>query len=281
MSAISSEPRTVAIPAMRLNRLSREGRRRIAVIAGRILLLLAVCAVWEAAAHYRWMNPVFIGRPSQIVVEYVHALTGSVVMVDARATVLATLLGFAIAAVLGIGSAMVLTQVTVLDEIVQPFFTALNSMPRVALAPLFVMWFGVGLLSKVALSASLVFFVVLLNTIAGIQSVDRDHVTLARTLGASPIAIFLKIKLPSALPSIFAGIELGMVYGFLGTVAGEMLAGDQGIGVRLQEYSGLFKTSEFFAALLLLVTITTAISLALRALRRRLLRWQETGFGRQ
>lgn len=281
MSAISSEPGAVAIGAMRLNRLSRDTRRRIAVIAGRCLLLLAVCALWEAAADYRWMNPVFIGRPSQIAVDYVRALTGSVLLVDARATVVATLLGFAVAAVAGIVGAMVLTQITVLDEIVQPFFTALNSMPRVALAPLFVMWFGVGLVSKVALSASLVFFVVLLNTIAGIQSVDRDHVTLARTLGATPLAIFLKIKLPSALPSIFAGIELGMVYGFLGTVAGEMLAGDQGIGVRLQEYSGLFKTSEFFAALLLLVTITTAISLALRAIRRRLLRWQETGIGRQ
>jgi len=223
---------------------------------------------------------VFIGKPSQIVVDYVQALSGSVLMVDARATVVATLLGFALATIAGVACAMILTQITILDEIVQPFFTALNSMPRVALAPLVVMWFGVGVLSKVALAASLVFFVVLLNTMAGIQSADRDHVTLARTLGASSLSIFLKIKLPSALPSIFAGIELGMIYGFLGTVAGEMLAGDEGIGVRLQEYSGLFKTSEFFAALLLLVTITTAISLGLRAIRRHLLRWQSMGIGK-
>jgi NitT/TauT family transport system permease protein len=280
MSIISTEQRKIAIPRAQLSGLTRETRRRIMVIAGRVLLLVIACLIWEFAARERWMNPVFIGRPSQIIVDYGRALAGSVLMVDARATVVATLLGFALATIAGIVSAMILTQITILDEIVQPFFTALNSMPRVALAPLFVMWFGVGALSKVALSASLVFFVVLLNTMAGIQSVDRDHITLARTLGASPLAIFLKIKLPSAVPSIFAGIELGMIYGFLGTVAGEMLAGDQGIGVRLQEYSGLFKTNEFFAALLLLVTITTAISLGLRAVRRRLLRWQNMGVGK-
>ena len=280
MSTISTEQRTIAKPKAQLGELSNRTRRRIVVIAGRIVLLLIACLIWELAARERWMNPVFIGRPSQIIVDYGRAFTGSVLMVDARATVVATLLGFALATIAGITGAMVLTQITILDEIVQPFFTALNSMPRVALAPLFVMWFGVGIVSKVALAASLVFFVVLLNTMAGIQSVDRDHVTLARTLGASPFAIFLKIKLPSAIPSIFAGIELGMIYGFLGTVAGEMLAGDQGIGVRLQEYSGLFETNKFFAALLLLVTITTAISLGLRAIRRRLLRWQNMGIGK-
>ncbi len=279
MTASSVERGTASLEITR-ERTTRRSHRRAIVIAGRVVLLALACAIWELAARQRWMNPVFIGMPSEIAIEYWHALIGTVLMVDARATVVATLAGFALAAIAGIAAAMVLTQMTILDEIVQPFFTALNSMPRVALAPLFVMWFGVGAASKIALAASLVFFVVLLNTIAGIQGVDRDHVTLARTLGASPLAIFLKIKLPSAIPSIFAGIELGMIYGFLGTVAGEMLAGDKGIGVRLQEYSGLFKTSEFFAALLLLVTITTAISVGLRAIRRRLLRWQSLGVGR-
>lgn len=252
-------------------------RRRAIVILGRLVLLSLFCGIWELAARERWMNPVFIGTPSQIAVDYVHALFGKVLLVDARATVVSTLLGFGLAAAAGIFSAMVLTQLAILDDIVQPFLTAFNSLPRVALAPLFVMWFGVGAASKVALAASLVFFVVLLNTMAGIQGVDRDHIALARSLGASPSTIFWKIKLPSAIPSIFAGIELGMIYGFLGTVAGEMLAGDKGIGVQLQEDSGLFKTNEFFAALLLLVTITTVIAVGLRAVRRRLLRWQTVG----
>lgn len=255
----------------------RRRRRRIVIVLGRLVLLLLICGIWELAARERWMNPVFIGVPSQIAVDYVHALFGKVLLVDARATVFATLLGFGLAAVAGIFAAMVLTQVAILDDIVQPFLTAFNSLPRVALAPLFVMWFGVGAESKVALAASLVFFVVLLNTVAGIQGVDRDHLALARSLGASPWATFWKIKLPSAIPSIFAGIELGMIYGFLGTVAGEMLAGDVGIGVQLQEDSGLFKTSEFFAVLLVLVTITTAFSVGLRAVRRRLLKWQDLG----
>lgn len=257
--------------------LSRRNRRRLLVWSGRLVIFLIVCGIWELTARRGWMNPVFIGIPSEIALEFFRALTGPVLTVDARATVVSTLIGFVIATAVGIVMAMVLTQVPVLDEMVQPFLTALNSMPRVALAPLFVMWFGVGAESKIALSASLVFFVVLLNTMAGIQGADRDHLTLARSLGATPIETFIKIKLPSAIPSIFAGIELGMIYGFLGTVAGEMLAGEQGIGVRLQEYSGLFKTNEFFAALVLLVSITTVISVLLRAIRRRLLRWQNHG----
>lgn len=257
--------------------MSPGSRRRLLVWSGRLLILLVICGIWELAARRGWANPVFIGIPSQIALDFIRALTGPVLTLDARATVVATLIGFAIAAAAGIVMAMVLTQVPVLDEMMQPFLTALNSMPRVALAPLFVMWFGVGAESKVALSASLVFFVVLLNTMAGIQGVDRDHLALARSLGAKPVEIFIKIKLPSAIPSIFAGMELGMIYGFLGTVAGEMLAGERGIGVRLQEYSGLFKTNEFFAALVLLVTITTTITVVLRVIRQRLLRWQNLG----
>ena len=254
-------------------------RRATIVWVGRLLILTFICVVWEMAARKGWANVVFIGMPSEIIVDFYHALTGPVLTVDATATVVSTLIGFALAALVGVAMAMVLSQVPILDEMVQPFLTALNSMPRVALAPLFIMWFGIGAESKIALSASLVFFVVLLSTMAGIQGVDRDHLSLARSLGASPLQIFLKIKLPSAIPSIFAGMELGMIYGFLGTVAGEMLAGHAGIGVRLQEYSGLFKTNEFFAALLLLVTITTMISVALRFVRRRLLRWQTLGTG--
>jgi NitT/TauT family transport system permease protein len=256
---------------------SSAARRRLIVWSGRLVILVVVCGIWELTARLKWMNPVFIGMPSEILLEYVRAMTGPLASVDGVATILATTTGFALATVAGIAMAMVLSQVTILDEMLQPFFTALNSMPRVALAPLFVMWFGIGFESKVALAASLVFFVVLLNTMAGIQGTDRDHVLLARSLGAGSREIFLKIKLPSAIPSIFAGIELGMIYGYLGTVAGEMLAGEAGVGVRLQEFSGLFKTNQFFAMLLMLVTITTVISVALRALRHRLLRWQRIG----
>jgi ABC-type nitrate/sulfonate/bicarbonate transport system permease component len=266
------------IEARRALRFLREGAsHRLQVWAARLFLLLLLCGAWELTAKQRWMNPVFIGRPSGILRAFWQGIQGPLLAVDARATVQSTVVGFLLAAAAGIVVAVVLSRIRMLEEIFQPLFTAMNSLPRVALAPLFVMWFGVGALSKVALAASLVFFVVFLNTMAGIQGVDRDHLTLARVLGASPAQTFLKFTLPSAIPSIFAGLELGMIYGFLGTVAGEMLAGEQGIGVQLQAYSGLFKTDEFFAALLLLVLITTTISIVLRAIRIRLLWWQTLG----
>jgi NitT/TauT family transport system permease protein len=256
-------------------------RRRLLVWTGRLAILAAICAIWQYASAVGWVDPVFVGRPSEIAKDFVAAIEGPVLFVDAYATVINTLIGFALATVAGMLVAVLLAEVRIVDEMVQPFLTAMNSMPRVALAPLFVMWFGIGGASKIALSASLVFFIVLLNTMAGIQRVDDDHIVLANSLGATPMRRFLKITLPSAIPSIFAGIELGMVYGFLGTVAGEMLAGENGIGVRLQQYSGLFETNKFFAALLLLVIVTTTISAILRLIRRRLLHWQDVGLGRK
>ena len=256
-------------------------RRQSLIWCGRLAVLVAICGIWQYASTEGWADPVFIGQPSGIAVDFLEAIQGNVLFVDAYATVINTLIGFALATVAGMVVAVVLAEVRIIDEMVQPFLTAMNSMPRVALAPLFIMWFGVGGESKIVLSASLVFFIVLLNTMAGIQRVDEDHVILANSLGASPFRRFTKITLPSAIPSIFTGIELGMVYGFLGTVAGEMLAGEHGIGVRLQEYSGLFQTNKFFAALLLLVVITTTISTFLRMIRRRLLHWQDVGIARR
>lgn len=265
----------------RCNPGANTSRHRLIVWTGRLVILAIVCGIWEHATAAGWVDAVFVGRPSEIAKNFLLAVQGPVLFVDAYSTVLNTLIGFAIATVAGMLLAILLAEVRILEEMMQPFLTAMNSMPRVALAPLFVMWFGIGGASKIALSASLVFFIVFLNTMAGIQRVDDDHIVLANSLGATPLRRFIKITLPSAVPSIFAGIELGMVYGFLGTVAGEMLAGESGIGVRLQEYSGLFETNKFFAALLLLVVITTSISALLRVLRQRLLHWQTVGLGRK
>jgi NitT/TauT family transport system permease protein len=256
-------------------------RRQAIIWGGRVAIVIAFCSIWQYASTVGWVDPVFVGRPSGIAKDFLEAVQGNVLFVDAYATVINTLIGFAIATAAGMLAAIILAEVRIIDEMVQPFLTAMNSMPRVALAPLFVMWFGVGGESKVVLAASLVFFIVLLNTMAGMQRVDDDHIILANSLGATPLRRFTKITLPSAIPSIFTGIELGMVYGFLGTVAGEMLAGEHGIGVRLQEYSGLFQTNKFFAALLLLVVITTTISAILRGIRRRLLHWQDVGLARR
>ncbi|HJU23376.1 MAG TPA: ABC transporter permease [Casimicrobiaceae bacterium] len=251
-------------------------RRLLLVIAGWIGVFVVVAGAWQLAAMHGVINPVFTGMPTRIGEKFIEAVTGPALNVDARATVIAALIGAGVASVIGIASAFILAQSDVWRRIFDPYFTVLNGLPRVALAPLFLLWFGIGLMSKIMLAASITFFVTFYNTMVGVDSVDRDHLLLARAMGASRLQVFLKFVVPSAVPSIFNGLQLGFVYGMLGTVASEMLAGEHGLGVLLTRQAALFQMDDYFATLMLLALATTAISGTLEFIRRRLLRWQRS-----
>ncbi len=262
------------VPARRSAAAHASSRRLMLVIAGWVGVFVAVAGAWQLAAVHGFINPVFTGMPTRIGTAFLEAITGPALSIDARATVIAALIGAGTASVLGIGSAFVLAQSDVWRRIFDPYFTVLNGLPRVALAPLFLLWFGIGLMSKIMLAASITFFVTFYNTMVGVDSVDRDHLLLARAMGASRLQVFLKFVVPSAVPSIFNGLQLGFVYGMLGTVASEMLAGEHGLGVLLTRQAALFQMDDYFATLMLLALATTAISGTLEYIRRRLLRWQ-------
>jgi NitT/TauT family transport system permease protein len=245
------------------------------VAAGWVGVALVVGGCWQFAATRKLINPVFTGIPTRIIGEFLTSVTGELLTVHAWSTVSAALTGAAIASLCGISCAFVLAQSDTWRRIFDPYFTILNGLPRVALAPLFLLWFGIGPLSKIVLAASITFFVTFYNTMAGVYAVDRDHLLLARALGATRLQVFLKFVIPSAIPSIFAGLQLGFVYGMLGTVASEMLASESGLGVVLTRQAALFEMNGYFATLLLLALTSTLISGALELLRRRLLRWQQ------
>jgi NitT/TauT family transport system permease protein len=249
-------------------------RDRALVIAGWLAVLGVVGGAWQFAAVHGLIDPVFTGIPTRIAGAFLKSIAGPPFTVDTVATVTAALTGAAIASFLGIACAFALAQSDIWRRIFDPYFTVLNGLPRVALAPLFLLWFGIGPMSKITLAASITFFVMFYNTMAGVDSVNRDHLLLAKALGASRLQVFLKFVVPSAIPSIFAGLQLGFVYGMLGTVASEMLAGQAGLGVLLTRQAALFQMDEYFATLMLLALATTAISGMLEVLRRRLLQWQ-------
>jgi NitT/TauT family transport system permease protein len=237
-------------------------------------VLGVVSGVWQFAAVRGLVDPVFTGIPTRIASAFLKSIAGPPLAVDTVATVTAALTGAAVASLLGIACAFALAQSDIWRRIFDPYFTVLNGLPRVALAPLFLLWFGIGPMSKVTLAASITFFVMFYNAMVGVDSVDRDHLLLAKALGASRLQVFLKFVVPSAIPSIFAGLQLGFVYGMLGTVASEMLAGQEGLGVLLTRQAALFQMDEYFATLMLLAVATTSISGLLEVLRRRLLQWQ-------
>jgi NitT/TauT family transport system permease protein len=273
-SAQAAAPRSAQSAIGRSASAKSSARERIFVVAGWLAVLLVVGGSWQLAATHGLVDPVFTGMPTRIVVEFLRSLTGPPLTVDTFATVTAALIGSGIASIVGVACAFALAQSDVWRRIFDPYFTILNGLPRVALAPLFLLWFGIGPTSKIMLAASITFFVMFYNTMAGVDSVDRDHLLLARAIGASRLQMFLKFVVPSAIPSIFTGLQLGFVYGMLGTVASEMLAGRAGLGVLLTRQAALFQMDGYFATLLLLALATTAISGALEIIRRRLLQWR-------
>jgi NitT/TauT family transport system permease protein len=253
---------------------TRLADRKLAVLAGCVALAAVFLGVWEWAGQTGRISKLFFSYPSAIWEALIDGINGDL-LTDARYTVVAAVVGFSVAALAAIASAFVLSQLPYLFKVSRPFFIGLNSLPRVALAPLFIMWFGIGLLSHLLMAASLTFFVVFANTIAGIENVDQDHLLLALLQGASRWQTFRLFIVPSALPSIFVGLELGFIFGMLGTVSGEMIAGEHGFGVRLQRDAGLFNTNGYFATLLMLVIITSLIGSGFQIAKRRLIRWQD------
>jgi NitT/TauT family transport system permease protein len=251
-----------------------------AVILGCAGVVVAFLLLWEWAVAAGMADSVLVGRPSQIATSLRVLVLEKGILGDALATFIGTTVGWVLASIAAIVVAFALASVPYLRAIFDPIFVALNSLPRIALAPIFLLWFGIGMESKIALSASLAFFVVLANTWAGIDSVDDDTLLLSRVLGATRWQRSVKFVIPSAVPGIFTGLELGFIFGMLATIGGEMISGQNGLGVRLQYFAASFQTNDYFATLLVLVVMATFITWGLRRVRVRLLRWQGSQLGR-
>lgn len=255
--------------------LDRKRREEIIILTGQIGLLAVLLAAWQAVAEFGVVPEIFISKPTAIVASlWINLLYGHMLL-DLAVTVYETLIGFFFSAALGMLVGVVLYQAPRVNLVVRPFLTGLNNLPRLALAPLFVLWFGLDTSSRVALVFSVVFFIIVFNTYAGLQNASRDHLLLARTLGASRVQLFTKFILPSAVPTIFAGLQLGLTYSFLTAVVGEMLSGAVGLGAQLQITLATYRTDDFFAALLLLAIVATALSGLMRLIESRLLHWQQ------
>jgi NitT/TauT family transport system permease protein len=158
--------------------------------------------------------------------------------------------------------------------VLAPVVLALNSQPRVALAPLIILWFGIGVMAKVVTAFTLVFFILLVNTLGGAKNVDNDIITIARLMGASERDILWKVTFPSALPWIFTGLNLGLTYSLLGVIVAEILASNHGLGYLIAASAASFNTAGVFAGLITLAVVAWLFSLIMRKVEARLLRWK-------
>jgi NitT/TauT family transport system permease protein len=256
--------------------LSAAGRRRLAIHLAQAVVVGVLLGAWQLLVALGVLQSAFVSEPSQLFPAFWDGVIHGALLGPIGTTLYETFAGFALSVALGLLAGYLLSEYAFLNAVIRPFLTGFNSLPRIALAPLFVLWFGLGSFSRITLIISLSFFIVAFNTYAGLQNVSRDHLLLARTLGASRRERFVKFVLPSATPTIFSGVQLALTYAFLGAVVGEMLSGSQGLGGYLSLQLGSFNTTAFFGALVLLVIVALIVSALVRLLEKRLFRWQAT-----
>jgi len=189
-------------------------------------------------------------------------------------TLVEAALSFVIGAVLGVGFGFLLARRRLLAQVLEPYLRVANSLPRVVLAPIFLLWFGLGIWSKVALGVTVVFFIVFFNTFQGVRDVDPVLVNNVRMLGASERQLTRHVLIPSALSWIFSSLQISIGFAIIAVVVGEYLGAARGIGYLIAQAEGVFDTTGVFAGMVILAGFVLAVGALVSRAERRLLRWK-------
>jgi NitT/TauT family transport system permease protein len=244
-----------------------------------IVVVFAALLAWEGAVRVFQPSPLILPAPSAIAVAFWE--TPQLFMRHLGFTILTTMAGFASAVVLGVLLAVGIVYSRFLERTVYTLLVALNSIPKVALAPLFVIWMGTGTEPKIAIALMLALFPIVIDMVLGLRSVDPDMLALARVSKASPMAILFKIRFPCALPSLFAGMKVAVSFALVGAIVGEFVAGSKGLGFQILTAQGQFDTVRVFVSLVLLGIVGTLLFFLVDYAERMLLPWHVSQRGRR
>lgn len=248
-------------------------RRRRLLLVCQILVGVAFFAFWEWASG-RLIDPFFVTSPSAVAVRlYNWTITGRL-FEHLGITLYATAWGFAIGACVGFALGLLFGRFEFIASVFDPYITAIYSIPKIALAPLFIMWFGIGIESKIAVSASIVFFVIFLNTFAGARDVERIYINGVRIMGGNEWHLLRYVIVPSAAAWVTTGLKVSVPYALVGTVIGEFMSANRGIGFIIAQATGLFDTTSVFAGLIVLAIVGALINSLIKRLEAWLLRWR-------
>jgi NitT/TauT family transport system permease protein len=255
------------------------------VVSLQVLLGVGVLAAWEAIIRLGLANPLIFSSPLRIGERMWLMLSGEVIYGRTiynhlGATLQQISVGYVAGAVAGIAIGYVLGRSPLFLRIFEPYILALFSIPKIALAPLFILILGIGLWARVGIVFIEVFFVVFFNTLRGILEVNEEHVNIARIMGASRRDVTRSVILPSALPSIMVGLKVGVPFAMIGAILGEYIASNHGLGWLILFSSNSFDSSGVWSAILFLVALTTILGQFMTFVEGRVLRWQPQRQGR-
>ncbi len=246
----------------------RQGNERAITV---ILVLAASLLIWEISTRLLHVQQFLLPAPSVVIAElfkrpalYMHHLV---------ATLRVTLTGFGISVILGVVLAVLIVHSRIMEHTLYTLLVALNSLPKVALAPLFVIWLGTGAPSKVTVAITIAIFPIVIDTALGLRSIEPNVLNMARVMRASRWQILRRIRFPHALPALFAGMKVAISLALVGTIVGEFVAGGAGLGSAILAAQGTFDTPQVFVCILLLGVLGTVLFYAIDFLERQLVPW--------
>ena len=242
------------------------------------VLLAVIIALWEWGVPFFEVPNYVLPTPSAIVTALWRGLDAGLMdrggyWLHTGVTVAEVLLGFFIGSGVGLVLGTIISQFRLLDATLRIYLIAIQSLPKVALAPIVVLWFGFGLTSKVVIICLLTFFPLLVNSMAGFKAVDPERLELMRALGANPWQIFWKVRLPSALPYIFAGLDMAAVFAVVGAIVGEFVGAQRGLGTLILSMNAQMDIAGTFSVFIILSLVGVVLHQTLRRIERRLLFW--------
>jgi len=255
----------------------RRRKRRSPVVRARVIGTVAVVLFmvsWEGVVRLGGVNPLFTSSPTRIVSTFIQMTHEGTLAKDIRVSSTEFLIGYSMAIVVGIVVGVAMGWYADVSAALQPFVSALYSTPRIALVPLFIIWLGIGIWSKVAVVFLVAVFQILISTEAGVRAADESLIRTARSFGAGDRQIFTTIVLPGSVPFLIAGLRLGLGQALVGIVVGELYAATAGIGYEIAVAGETFQTDRVFVGIVILATAAITLMWALRQVESKFESWK-------
>ncbi|MFQ5683966.1 MAG: ABC transporter permease [Candidatus Binatia bacterium] len=274
---------------------SKKSRKREQLRLGlyRLAFGLAVLTVWQLSASphsflaqglpnlFPLIDDYWVSTPSKIAEQFWEITRSGEIFIHFKGTMLNTVIGYVFGAAIGISIGFLLAEFETIAKVLEPYIMAFNGVPRIAYAPLFIVWFGIDIESKVILVMTIVFFLTFINTYSGIRGVNPDLINIARIMGATKLQIMRKVVLPGASPWIISGLKVSVPFSLVGAIVGEFIAASSGLGFLLQLYMNLYNTTGVILVILILMFVVMILNILLNWMESYVLRWRPTTSGTQ
>lgn len=238
------------------------------------LSVSAFLLFWQYSVSFGLVNPLFTSSPFEIIKTATDMFSHGEIYNDIKVSGIEFLWGYVLSILVGVPMGILMGWYNRINAIFEPFVSALYASPRIALVPLMVIWFGIGLGSKIAIIFLGAVFPILINMVTGVRTVDRDFIKVARAFGATDRQLFATVVFPSTVPMLLAGLRLGLGHALIGIVVGEMYAATAGIGYMISVAGSTFRTSQVMVGVIIIAGLGVGLTEALRAIERRFERWR-------